>query len=96
LTKEIDANAYTGNWRGVYGRLWMWAVDGTWERVLAALVAHADADEDLSWAVSVDSALVRAHQHAAETQLSNTKGIRNLQNSAWQSPADKSLAKPFP
>ncbi len=30
-----------------------------------ALVAQADADEDLNWAVSVDSTIVRAHQHAA-------------------------------
>ncbi|WP_446696931.1 IS5 family transposase [Streptomyces thermocoprophilus] len=54
-----------GNWRGVYNRLRMWAVDGTWERVFTTLVAQADADEDLNWAVSVDSTIVRAHQHAA-------------------------------
>ncbi|WP_436849557.1 IS5 family transposase [Streptomyces avermitilis] len=54
-----------GNWRGVYNRLRMWAIDGTWERVFSALVAQADADEDLKWAVSVDSTIVRAHQHAA-------------------------------
>lgn len=54
-----------GNWRGVYNRLRMWAVDGTWERVFTALMAQADADEDLAWAVSVDSTIERAHQHAA-------------------------------
>ncbi|WP_411977398.1 IS5 family transposase [Streptomyces decoyicus] len=54
-----------GNWRGVYNRLRMWALDGTWERVFTALMAQADADEDLTWAVSVDSTIVRAHQHAA-------------------------------
>ncbi len=54
-----------GNWRGVYNRLRMWAVDGTWERVFIALMAQADADEDLAWAVSVDSTIERAHQHAA-------------------------------
>ncbi|MFG3120691.1 hypothetical protein ACGFYT_27745 [Streptomyces sp. NPDC048208] len=43
----------------------MWAVDGTWERVLTALMGQADADEDLNWAVSVDFTIVRAHQHAA-------------------------------
>ncbi|MFJ4206473.1 hypothetical protein ACIP2Y_43625 [Streptomyces sviceus] len=31
---------------GIYNRLRMWAVDGTWERVFTALVAQADADED--------------------------------------------------
>jgi transposase len=54
-----------GNWRGVYNRLRMWAVDGTWERVLTALMAQADADSELDWAVSVDSTIVRAHRHAA-------------------------------
>ncbi|WP_394814190.1 IS5 family transposase [Streptomyces dubilierae] len=54
-----------GNWRGVYNRLRMWAIDGTWERVFIALMAQADADEDLNWAVSVDSTIVRAHQPAA-------------------------------
>ncbi|MFD0369802.1 IS5 family transposase [Streptomyces sp. NPDC127114] len=28
-----------GNWRGVYNRLRMWAIDGTWERVFTTLVA---------------------------------------------------------
>ncbi|WP_240361780.1 IS5 family transposase [Streptomyces sp. MBT27] len=40
-----------GNWRVIHNRLRMWAVDGTWERVFTALVAQADADEDVSWAV---------------------------------------------
>ncbi len=43
----------------------MWAVDGTWERVFTALVAQVGADEDLNGAVSVDSTIVRANQHAA-------------------------------
>jgi hypothetical protein len=40
-------------------------IDGTWELVFTALVAQADADEDLNLAVSVDSTVVRTHQHAA-------------------------------
>ncbi|MFE3251064.1 IS5 family transposase [Streptomyces sp. NPDC059209] len=54
-----------GNWQGGCNRLRMWAVGGTWERVFTALMAQADADEDLNRAVSVDSTIVRAHQHAA-------------------------------
>ncbi|MFG2205602.1 IS5 family transposase [Streptomyces sp. NPDC048638] len=64
-TQWVHLPAKYGNWRGVYNRLRMWAVDGTWERVFTALVALADADEVLNWAVSVDSTIVRAHQHAA-------------------------------
>lgn len=64
-TQWVHLPGKYGNWRGVYNRLRMWAVDGTWERVFTALMAQADADEDLNWAVSVDSTIVRAHQHAA-------------------------------
>lgn len=32
-----------GNWRGVYNRLRMWALDGTWERLFTALMIQADA-----------------------------------------------------
>ncbi|KPI22842.1 putative transposase IS4/IS5 family [Actinobacteria bacterium OV320] len=54
-----------GSWKGIYTRLRNWAIDGTWEKVFSALLARADADGDLDWVVSVDSTVVRAHQHAA-------------------------------
>ena len=38
---------------------------GTWERILAALLAAADGADDVGWTVSVDSTVCRAHQHAA-------------------------------
>jgi hypothetical protein len=40
-------------------------VDGTWERILAAVLAAADDADDIGWTVSVDSTVCRAHQHAA-------------------------------
>ncbi len=43
----------------------MWAVGGTWERVFTALMAQASSDGDINWVVSVDSTVVRTHQHAA-------------------------------
>ncbi|WP_158821932.1 hypothetical protein [Streptomyces sp. NRRL F-5727] len=33
--------------------------------MFTALLAQADAEGDLNWIVSVDSTIVRAHQHAA-------------------------------
>ncbi|NEA57138.1 transposase [Streptomyces sp. SID13666] len=54
-----------GSWKGVYTRLRKWAINGTWERVLTALLTQADAEGELDWAVAVDSTIVRAHQHAA-------------------------------
>jgi hypothetical protein len=38
--------------------------DGTWDKILAVLLARADAVEEIDWTVSVDSTINRAHQHA--------------------------------
>ncbi|MEU6106120.1 IS5 family transposase [Streptomyces flaveolus] len=54
-----------GSFQTAHKRLLRWAVDGTWERILAAVLAAADADADIGWTVSVDSTVCRAHQHAA-------------------------------
>jgi transposase len=37
-----------GSWRGVYNRLRVWAIDGTWERVFTALMARIDVDDTLT------------------------------------------------
>ncbi|MFF2102314.1 transposase [Streptomyces sp. NPDC058202] len=73
-----------GKRRGVYNRLRMWALDGTWQRVFTTLMAQADADEDLAWAVPVDSTVVRAHQHAAgrRTLTCDGPGIRRVRRPA--------------
>ncbi|MBD0744200.1 transposase [Streptomyces sp. CBMA152] len=54
-----------GPFKTAHKRLIRWAVDGTWEKILAALLAAADAVADIGWTVSVDSTVVRAHQHGA-------------------------------
>ncbi|MEU7058321.1 hypothetical protein [Streptomyces sp. NPDC046197] len=43
----------------MYNRLRKWAIGGTWARGFSALLAQADADENLDWAVSVVSTIVR-------------------------------------
>ncbi|KPI15851.1 putative transposase IS4/IS5 family [Actinobacteria bacterium OK006] len=58
----VHLPAEYGSWKGVYTRLRNWAIDGTWERVFTALLAQADADDDLDWVVAVDSTIVRVHQ----------------------------------
>ena len=37
---------------------------GTWDAVLAGLLASADEAGIIDWSVSVDSTIARAHQHA--------------------------------
>jgi transposase len=44
-----------------------YAADGTWDRVLARILAEADAAGMVDWAVSVDATITRAHQHATNT-----------------------------
>lgn len=40
------------------------AADDTWDEVLAALTAQADATAGMDWSIAVDSTIARAHQHA--------------------------------
>ncbi|ALU97838.1 transposase [Streptomyces globisporus C-1027] len=54
-----------GPWKTVYERNRLWSADGTWERLLHQLQAAADAAGQIDWDISVDSTIVRAHQHAA-------------------------------
>ena len=44
-----------------------YAADGTWDHVLQELLATADAAGKISWDVSVDATITRAHQHASNT-----------------------------
>lgn len=61
----MDLPEQFGSWKVAHNRQRKWAADGTWEKVFTALLAQADAEGDLEWVVAVDSAIVRAHQHAA-------------------------------
>jgi transposase len=48
----------------VYGLFRWWQRDGTWRAILTALQGRADAAGLITWEVSVDSTVTRAHQHA--------------------------------
>ena len=60
-----DVPAQYGPWQTVYGLFRRWQRDGTWARALTGLQARADAAGLITWDVSVDSTVARAHQHAA-------------------------------
>lgn len=50
----------------VSSRFYRWQQAGIWQRVLEALQPQGDADEQIDWEKhSVDSTIIRAHQHAA-------------------------------
>ena len=53
-----------GPWQTVWKRHRRFSSDGTWDKILAVLLARADAVGEIDWTVSVDSTINRAHQHA--------------------------------
>ncbi|MFI0901635.1 IS5 family transposase [Streptomyces sp. NPDC020983] len=60
-----DVPERCGPWDRVYDLFRRWQRDGTWAKILTRLQADADAKGLITWDVSVDSTVCRAHQHAA-------------------------------
>lgn len=67
-----------GPWNTVFKRFDRWAKDGTWQRILTTVQARSDAAGRLDWVVSIDSTIVRVHQHGA-TLARDTGGTIELQ-----------------
>ena len=77
-----------GAWNTRHKRHCRWADDGTYARLHLHLLGDADRVGELDWLVSVDSTIVRAHQHAAGarredalTTAAHTGGTVELQGS---------------
>ncbi|WP_437099002.1 IS5 family transposase [Streptomyces flavidovirens] len=66
-----------GSWASLHTRSRRWAADGTFDRMLRAAQARADAAGDIDWLVSVDSTIVRAHQHAAGARKGGAKARKS-------------------
>ena len=62
-----------GPWQTVWKRHARFSKDGTWDKVLLALQAEADAKGEIDWNVSVDSTIARVHQHGATAARSELK-----------------------
>lgn len=67
-----DVPDHFGPWQTLWKRHRKFSGDGTWDKVLTALLAQADAVGEIDWTVAVDSTINRAHQHA--TTLPRTTG----------------------
>ncbi len=59
-----DVPEQFGPWQTVWKRHRRYSGDETWDKILAVLLASADRAGLIGWAVSVDSTINRAHQHA--------------------------------
>ncbi|MGX1887894.1 IS5 family transposase [Streptomyces sp. NPDC055287] len=79
-----DLPVQYGPWETVYGLFRRWQRDGTWHRIFEQLQARADARGLISWDISVDSTIARAHQHAAGARK---KGICRSSRPAVCSPS---------
>ncbi|CAM3755755.1 Transposase [Occultella aeris] len=64
--RDLPREAF-GPWQTAWKRHKTFAGDGTWDRVLAQLMAEADAAGEIDWTVSADSTINRVHQHATNT-----------------------------
>ncbi len=60
-----DVPACYGSWQAVYAVFRRWQRAGVWRQIVTALQTRADAAGLITWEVSVDSTITRAHQHAA-------------------------------
>jgi transposase len=82
-----------GHWRSVYGLYRRWQRDGTWARILAGLQGRADALGLITWDVSVDSTIARAHQHAAGARRRPDRQVEPPDGAGGVEPADHALGR---
>ncbi|MFI0929918.1 IS5 family transposase [Streptomyces sp. NPDC021012] len=78
----------------VYERHRLWSADGTWERLLQRVQAAADAAGGIDWDVSVDSTIVRAHQHAVGARTEPPPAIADSKGDETPTPGRNSVAEP--
>jgi transposase len=88
-----DVPPQYGRWQTVYGLFRRWQRDGSWRKILTGVQGRADAAGLITWDVSVDSTVARAHQHAAGARK---RGIcRPSRPAGWSpSPAITAWAGP--
>lgn len=67
-----------GNWNTIYKNFNRWSEQGVWARVLEKVQSLAHQRGDLDWVTSIDSTIVRVHQHGA-TLARDTGGWVELQ-----------------
>ena len=81
--RDLPRDQY-GPWQTVWKRHRRYAADGTWDKVLAVLLTHAEAAGKVGWNVSVDATISRAHQHGTNTTRpeQDTGGTVELHESA--------------
>jgi transposase len=81
-----------GSWQAVYALFRRWQRAGIWAAIVTGLQARADAAGLITWDVSVDSTIARAHQHAAGAR-SDPDGQSEPPGGVVTEPADHALGR---
>ena len=82
-----------GCWQTIYGLFRRWQRAGVWSVILAALQTRADAAGLITWDVSVDSTINRAHQHAAGARGGSERQKEPPRGAGEPEPADHALGR---
>ncbi|WP_439248346.1 IS5 family transposase [Micrococcus luteus] len=80
-----------GNWNTIYKNFNRWAAQGVWEQVLEKTQSMAQAAGELDWVASIDSTIVRVHQHGAA--LPRTTGAWMNYKKTGDEPADHAIGR---
>lgn len=82
-----------GSWLAVYGLFRRWQRAGVWALILKLLQVFADAVGSIVWQVSVDSTIMRAHQHAAGTRREGDRQAEPPDGPGAPEPVDHGLGR---
>lgn len=67
-------------------------MDGTWQKILDEAIVKDDAVGEIEWVISVDSSVIRAHQHAVGARKKGAAQIRS-RPSLWTENASDAPAE---
>jgi transposase len=84
-----DVPPWYGSWQRVYRLFRAWQRAGVWARILSDLQGRAESAGLITWDVSVDSTIARAHQHAAGAR----RDPGTQKEPPGQEPADHALGR---
>jgi transposase len=88
-----DVPGCYGSWQAVYSLFRRWQRAGVWARIVAGLQGRADAAGLITWEVSVDSTIARAHQHAAGARTRPDEQAEPPGEAGEDEPADHALGR---
>lgn len=64
-----------GHWNTIYKNFNRWSEQGMWARVLEKTQSLAQRSGDVNWVASIDSTIVRVHQHGATLPRTTGGGV---------------------